>query len=129
MAQLPWIQSTERMVGRGHASLSDTLNRALREVLSGSGYDPDVAPFPGLMGPVFNVKAEGAIVDDTADDTVAVQTTITKAFQFPGATVVVPGKCRVGNLTLPDVAGAIRIVGIGRPRPNCNRTADNCKSE
>ena len=41
MAALPWQQFTERMVGRGHPTLADTNNRALRALLSQSGYDPD----------------------------------------------------------------------------------------
>ena len=57
MAALPWISYLQRMVGRGHPTLADTLNTPLRELLTQSGYDPDASPFPGFMGPVFNAAA------------------------------------------------------------------------
>ena len=41
MAALPWITYLQRMVGRGHPTLADTLNTPLRELLTQSGYDPD----------------------------------------------------------------------------------------
>jgi len=79
MAALPYLQFTERLVGAGHPSLSDTTNRALRALLSQSGYDPDASPFPGLMGPVFNVKAEGAAGDEVANDAPDIDTSDTGA--------------------------------------------------
>jgi len=68
-----WRLFTERMVGRGHPTLSDTTNRALRQVLSSSGYDPDAATFPGLYGPVQNILARGATGLGTGDDGPAIQ--------------------------------------------------------
>lgn len=69
MAALPWALATERAVGKGHGSLSDVVNRPLRQMLIESGHNPDADPFPGLMGPVFNVKAYGAVGNGSADDT------------------------------------------------------------
>jgi len=40
---LSYIQYTERMVGKNHPVRADTLNRALRQLLTDSGYDPDAA--------------------------------------------------------------------------------------
>ena len=76
MAKLPYIAYTERMVGSGHPSLPDTLNRGLRALLSQSGYDPDASPFPGLRGPVFNVKAFGALGDGVTDDTASIMAAV-----------------------------------------------------
>jgi len=59
MASLPWISYLQRMVGRGHPTLADTLNTPLRTLLSQSGYDPDADVFPGLYGPVVNGMAFG----------------------------------------------------------------------
>lgn len=43
MASLSYIQYVELMVGKGHPTASDTLNRALRGLLTVSGWDPDSA--------------------------------------------------------------------------------------
>lgn len=119
MSALPWQLYTERMVGRNHPTLADTNNRALRQLLTESGYNPDADPFPGLMGPVQNVKARGAVGDGVTDDTTAVQAAITAAFNVPGGIVIVPpGTYKISSpLTTPsDTAGAIRILGMGRPK-------------
>lgn len=71
-SELDYINASERLVGAGHVSLDDTLNRALRDLLEKSGYNPDAA-FTGLAGPVFNVVAYGAVGDGVTDDTAAIQ--------------------------------------------------------
>jgi parallel beta-helix repeat protein len=96
VAKLPYIAYTERMVGSGHPALPDTLNRGLRALLSQSGYDPDASPFPGLMGPVFNVKAFDAKGDGATDDTAASHAArdaggVGATLVFPAGTYLVSG--------------------------------------
>ena len=111
MAPLPWQQFTERMVGRGHPTLADTNNRALRALLSGSGYDPDAATFPGLMGPVFNVKAFGAKGDNGTDDTAAIQAALTMAGILGGTVVIPVGVYLITAVLTHDTN--VSIVGMG----------------
>jgi hypothetical protein len=106
MAPLPWQQFTERMVGRGHPTLADTNNRALRELLTQSGYDPDASPFPGLMGPVFNpwAFAGSSIIDDgTTNATPAFLAMLSAG---AGKTVFIPnpnvGYLLTAQLTFPN---------------------------
>lgn len=116
MADLAWIQYTDKMVGRGHPSLPDTLNAPLREVLSDSGYDPDADQFPGLYGPVFNVKALGAVGDGVTDDTVACQLAISSAVTAGGGTIFFPrGSYRItASLTVITGQSKLAFVGVGR---------------
>lgn len=67
MTTIPWIQSGERVVGRGHPTLTDVDNRPLRTLLQLNGFDPDGA-FSGVVGPVFHMKSYGAAGDGVADD-------------------------------------------------------------
>lgn len=41
MSVLTWIQYTEPVVGLNHPTLPDVANRALRQLLTASGYNPD----------------------------------------------------------------------------------------
>jgi len=90
MADLPWIAYTDRMVGRGHPTLSDTLNVALREVLTDSGYDPDATTFLGFPGPVVNGKALGIVADGTTDDTPALIAAFQAINTMGGGTLCLP---------------------------------------
>ena len=115
MTDIRYIQSTERQVGDAHATLDDTLNRALRDVLTASGLDPD-ADFGGFgtqsgLG-VFNVKSPiyGAVGDGVANDTTAVQAAITAALVAGGIVVVPPGTYLVDSLSITGTGG-IAITG------------------
>lgn len=110
MAPLNWATYLERAVGKGHPTLSDTVNRALRQLLTESGYEPDASPFPGLMGPVFNVKAFGTKGDGVTDDTVAIQAAETARAAVNGTLVFPDGTYRAAELTI-NSAG--RWLGIG----------------
>jgi len=46
---LAWTQYTEAVVGRNHPVLADTDNRALRQLLTASGLNPDAASFNGIV--------------------------------------------------------------------------------
>lgn len=73
MASLPWALFTERAVGKGHPTLSDTVNRALRQLLTESGYDPDATTFPGLYGAgATSPFVYGGIGNGIADDSAAI---------------------------------------------------------
>lgn len=90
MAALPWTQYTEAVVGLNHPTLPDTDNRALRALLTQSGYNPDASPFPGLLGPVFNVRAFGAVGDGSTDDTAAIVAALAAANAASGGEVYCP---------------------------------------
>ena len=116
MAALPWITYLQRMVGRGHPTLSDTLNTPLRTLLSQSGYNPDATTFPGLMGPVFNVRAFGAVGDGVADDTAAIQLAISGAVTAGAGTVYFPGGSYkiTSSITITSGQSKLALVGAGR---------------
>lgn len=108
---LPWSLYTELVVARGHPTFTDVDNRALRQLLTNSGYNPD-SIFTGFQGPLFNVKAYGALGDGVADDTAAIQLTVTAAGVAPGAEVFFPpGTYLVSSaIAVPNFA---RLVGSG----------------
>jgi len=89
MAPLPWITRGERVVAKDSPLFADVANRPLRALLTESGYDPDASPFPGLMGPVFNVKAFGTFAD-TAATRAAFATAFAAVAAAGGGTVWVP---------------------------------------
>lgn len=103
MTLLPWIQYTDRMTGKGHPILTDTLNAALRGALQGSGYNPDASPFPGLYGPIFNARAYGALGDGVTDETIAFQACLTASIAAGGTMFIPPGQFRCKQIT--DTSG------------------------
>src|SRR5690242_7957895 len=110
MTQIRYIQSTERQVGEGHPVLDDTLNRALRDVLTASGVDPD-ADFPGFAGGgVYNVKAYGALGNGITDDTASIQAAINAAEATLGTVTIPTGTYHFTGLTIP---AAVSLVGDG----------------
>jgi parallel beta-helix repeat protein len=109
MAALPWITYSERVVGRNHPTFTDVANRPLRQLLTESGYNPDASPFPGLMGPVFNVKAFGAKGDGVTDDTTAGQSTLAsnRKVHFPQGTYrLSSASLNLAGLSNLDIFGA-----------------------
>ncbi len=68
-----------------------------------SRYNPDAHPFPGLMEPVFNVKAFGAKGDDATDDSTAFAAANAAAALVKGTIFIPPGTFRLTTrLTLSD---------------------------
>jgi hypothetical protein len=110
---LPWSLYTELVVGRGHPNFTDVDNRALRQLLTSSGYGPD-NNFTGFAGPVFHPKAYGAAFDGVTDDTTALNLCIADACVVPGSTVALPSGTTIVS-QLVGVAGAtfLRIMGNG----------------
>ena len=104
MAALPWISYLQRMVGRGHPTLADTLNTPLRTVLSQSGYDPDAT---NVMLPSFSktVNAGSNAFTGTAEArvTAAVALAVTLGWTW----VYVPVKAWDGLAMLPYNASLV----------------------
>jgi hypothetical protein len=89
LSALPWVQYTENVVGLNHPTFADVDNRALRTLLTQSGYGPDAVPFSGLYGPVFNARAFGAVGDGTTDDVPGIMAAIA-ALPAAGGLVYIP---------------------------------------
>ena len=101
---------TEAATGKGHPVLPDIDNRPWRQILSKSGYDPDAA-FPGLMGPIFNVKAFGAVGDGVTNDRAAILAAMAAAVAGLG-TVYLPA----GTYLIDDelaITAPIGFIGAG----------------
>lgn len=66
MSEISYIQASELMVGENHATLTDTLNRALKQVLSDSSLDPD-GVFPGFVAKSASTVYANAYTGDFSD--------------------------------------------------------------
>lgn len=85
---VPYVQTSEAVVGEGHPLLPDVVNRPLKQVLAWSGIDASTG-FTGLAR-VFSPKAFGAVGDGITDDAVAIQqcldaarASVTTTWQIP----------------------------------------------
>ena len=105
------ILYTESATGKGHPVLPDVDNRPWRQLLSKTGYDPD-APFPGLLGPVFNVRAYNVQGLGIVEETAGIQLAIEDASAAGGGDVVLPrGTYKAAGL-IPRAG--VRLIGSGR---------------
>lgn len=128
MAPLNWATYLERAVGKGHPTLPQTIDRALREALTATGLDPDVSPFPGLasfgsltfapVGPVFNIRAFA--VSGASDYGPAVTAAAAAAAAMPNGGVVHFPAGNYPLLTAPVLDG---IVGVTFQGDGANATA------
>lgn len=124
MSPIQWPLYTERAIGKGHPTLSQTVDRALRQILSESGYDPDATTFPGLMGPVFNIKAFGALTNGS-DTSPAVSAAAAAANAAGGGVVYMPPGffSFLTPISLTDVSNIV-FRGSGRNTTSIVQAAD-----
>jgi Pectate lyase superfamily protein len=66
-----------------------------------------------IVGPRFDVRAAGAALDDTTDDSAAIQATINAAAASGGGRVDIPGKAFCGTTTI-KMPSDVLICGNGR---------------
>jgi hypothetical protein len=123
---LPVIEWNESLVGADHATLQDTLNRALLAAMERSNYNP-AAAFPGFYGKVLNINAfkynatiGGGLTDDTQAFLDAWEATQTEQ-----APVVVPyGIYNIEDSLVADGAPAF-MLGVGLRKPLLNFLTTN----
>jgi hypothetical protein len=111
---IPYIQTTDAVVGEGHATLPDVANRPLKSVISQSGIDEATTGFIGFV-PVFNVKAYGAVGNGATDDVAAFEAAITAARTRRGVVFVPfsPSSYKVSRTLIlgSDVLSFVPLVG------------------
>lgn len=86
---VPYISTSEAVVGEGHPTLPDVANRVIKFILQKSGINVAALGFIGFM-PAFNVVAFGAAADGLTDDTAAIQATYDAAVANGLGRVVFP---------------------------------------
>jgi len=104
MAALPWITYLQRMVGRGHPTLADTLNTPLRNLLTQSGYDPDAT---NVMLSSFSKTVNAGSNAFTGTAEVRLTAAIALAATLGWTAVYVPNKAWDGIALLPYNASLV----------------------
>lgn len=113
MSAINWSRSGESV--RAHRSPlgSDTLNRALKQILAESGYDlgSDIEDaFSGLLGPVFNVRANGVTGTSLNEVSDEIQEFLDEANAAGGGIVYLPD----GNYYAKALVGYAGVHLIGQ---------------
>lgn len=101
---LTWTQYTEAVVGLNHPTLSDTDNRALRQLLNRSGFGPD-AIFRGF--PIGNSVINAGSSDYTGPNTTRLTAAIADAVAASIPYCFVPRFASDGTAMLPFAAGSV----------------------
>ncbi len=109
------IQYNEQLVGAGHPTKTDTVNRLSIVEHNNDGTHKSSNIYVDLItkGPWIDVRAYGAVGNDSTDDTAAIQTAITAA---GGGTVLIPAGTYKITSSLTGGTNGIRILGVGREK-------------
>lgn len=109
------IQSGEKMVGAGHATLSDTLNRLSLVEHNNDGTHNKLTK---VTDPWVDVRAYGAVCDGVTDDSTAIQNAINAVYNsgsYPsGGTIILPAKTINLGTTGITLYEGIVLQGMGR---------------
>ncbi|MBI5469027.1 MAG: hypothetical protein HY891_07815 [Deltaproteobacteria bacterium] len=109
------IQYNEQLVGAGHPTKTDTVNRLALVEHNNDGTHKSTNIYTDLItkGPWIDVRAYGAVGNDSTDDTAAIQAAITAA---SGGTVLIPAGTYKIISSLTGGTNGIRILGVGREK-------------